>query len=96
MWPLLFLILLIPLAAIVLDSQLGRALASRLEVKGKTRRGGALPKSTETRISSLEGEIERLASEVRELHDQNDFLTELLAGSSDATRLPKRGVRGER
>lgn len=70
----LVLVVLIPLLAIVLDSQVGRALASRLE--GKTIPAGS-DMNTE-RLAFLEGEVERLASEVERLDEEGRFLQKLL------------------
>lgn len=70
----LVLVVLIPLLAIVLDSQVGRALASRLE--GKTIPSGS-DVNTE-RLAFLEGEVERLAAEVERLDEEGRFLQKLL------------------
>jgi hypothetical protein len=60
--------------AIVLDSQVGRALASRLE-----RRGLETPSdSTAERLAFLEGEVERLSSEIQRLDEQGEFVQRLL------------------
>lgn len=70
----LVLVVLIPLLAIVLDSQVGRALASRLE-------GKALPPGGNVdveRLAFLETEVERLASEVERLDEEGRFLQRLL------------------
>lgn len=64
--------LLIPLTAVILDSQIGRALAARLE--GHRDSGGSLP----TRVAALEGEIDRLSREVARLDEENAFLQRLL------------------
>ncbi len=70
----LILVVLIPLLAIVLDSQVGRALASRLE-----RRGLEAPSdSTAERLAFLEGEVERLASEIQRLDEEGEFVQKLL------------------
>ena len=70
----LVLVVLIPLLAIVLDSQVGRALASRLE-----RRGIEGPADlTAERIAYLEGEIERLTNEVMRLDEESQFVHKLL------------------
>ncbi|MFQ5537516.1 MAG: hypothetical protein ACE5GJ_08710 [Gemmatimonadota bacterium] len=70
----LVLVVLIPLLAIVLDSQVGRALASRLE-----RRGLEYPQDlTAERIAYLESEIERLSAEVSRLDEESAFLQKLL------------------
>ncbi len=70
----LVLVVLIPLVAIVLDSQVGRALASRLE-----RRSLDGPADlTAERLAFLEGEIERLTSEVIRLDEEGQFVHKLL------------------
>ncbi|MDH3272139.1 MAG: hypothetical protein OEN56_12445 [Gemmatimonadota bacterium] len=70
----LVLVVLIPLLAIVLDSQVGRAFASRLE-----RRGLDSPTDvTAERIAYLEGEVERLSSEVIRLDEESQFVHRLL------------------
>jgi len=70
----LVLVVLIPLLAIVLDSQVGRALASRLE-----RRGLDAPSDlTAERIGFLEGEVERLTSEIIRLDEEGQFVHKLL------------------
>ncbi len=83
-WQILFvLVLLIPILAIVLDSQVGRALASRLERKGLGQPDDLL----QERLMYLEGEVERLSKEVGRLDDEGQFLQQLLekrSGSSGA------------
>jgi hypothetical protein len=82
----LVLVVLIPLLAIVLDSQVGRALASRLE-----RRGLEAPKdSTAERLAFLEGEVERLGSEIQRLDEQGEFVQRLLTerGGEQGAALP--------
>jgi len=73
---LLFLALLIPLIAVILDSQLGRALAARIERDREA--GGALNE----RIAALEGEVDRLSREVQRLEEQTEFLHRLLEKKS--------------
>ena len=70
----LILVVLIPLLAIVLDSQVGKALAARLERRGLDASGDM----TAERIAFLEGEVERLASEIARLDEQSEFVTKLL------------------
>lgn len=70
----LVLVVLIPLLAIVLDSQVGRALASRLE--GRQLGGQDL---TAERIAFLEGEVERLGQEISRLDEESAFLHKLLS-----------------
>ena len=79
------LILLIPILAIVLDSQVGRALASRLERKGLGQPDDLL----QERLMYLEGEVERLSKEVGRLDDEGQFIQKLLEErSGEAGALP--------
>lgn len=70
----LILVVLIPLLAIVLDSQVGRALASRLERRSLDISGDL----TAERIAFLEGEVERLAGEIQRLDEESEFVQKLL------------------
>jgi len=76
----LLLVVLIPLVAIVLDSQVGRALASRLERRGIEGAGDL----TAERIAYLESEVERLASEVMRLDEEGQFVHKLLTKPQEA------------
>lgn len=69
----ILLALMIPLLAVVLDSQLGRALAARLErpVRGES-------EAVAKRLAALEAEVDRLSREVERLEAQSDFLQRLL------------------
>ena len=79
-WQILFvMVLLIPILAIVLDSQVGRALASRLERKGLGQPDDLL----QERLMYLEGEVERLSKEVGRLDDEGEFLQQLLEKRPD-------------
>jgi len=70
----LVLVVLIPLLAIILDSQVGKALAARLERPGLNAPGDI----TAERIAFLEGEVERLSIEIERLDEQSEFVTKLL------------------
>jgi hypothetical protein len=70
----LFLALLIPILAIVLDSQVGRALASRLERKSLDHPDNLMGE----RVGYLEGEVERLSQEMVRLEEESRFLQQLL------------------
>ena len=70
---LLGLALMIPLTAVILDSQVGRAIAGRLEGKGE-HQTGSLP----SRLSELEGEVDRLNQIVTRLEEETGFLHNLL------------------
>ncbi len=76
----LILVVLIPLVAIVLDSQVGRALASRLERRGIDGPGDL----SAERLAFLEGEVERLSGEVMRLDEEGQFLQKLLTDRSEA------------
>jgi hypothetical protein len=80
--------LLIPISAIFLDSELGRALASRVD--GRTT---GLDEGVGARLSALEAEIERLSEDVKQLEEQGEFLQRLLEGRAeeDAGALPPPG-----
>ncbi|MGH7480645.1 MAG: hypothetical protein ACRELV_00690 [Longimicrobiales bacterium] len=79
----IILALMIPLLAVILDSQLGRALAARLE-----RDAGASSDGLQDRLATLEGEVERLTREVERLDEENRFLQRLIEGRNDISRLP--------
>lgn len=66
--------LLIPLAAVILDSQVGRALAARLEREREL--GGN--DATGPRLTMLEAEVERLNTEIQRLDEESAFLHRLL------------------
>lgn len=83
MWSIIvLLVLFIPILAIVLDSQLGRALAARLE-RGQL---GEAEGVTAERLAYLENEVDRLSSELLRLEEESRFVTRLLterAGGGD-------------
>ncbi len=70
----ILLALLIPILAIVLDSPVGKALAQR--VQGGN--AGTIDAHTSERMAYLEGEVERLSSELHRLDEESRFLTRLL------------------
>jgi hypothetical protein len=65
--------LMIPLTAVILDSQVGRAIAGRLE-----RDRAGLDAGSAARIGALESEVERLGREVQRLDEESTFLHRLL------------------
>lgn len=87
---LVILVLLIPILAIVLDSRVGHALAARLEGKQLVA-GDDVPGD---RLKYLEGEIERLSTEVDRLGEESDFLHNLLAERPKPAALPEGGDPG--
>lgn len=78
------LILLIPILAIFLDSDVGKALAKRLE-RGQRRVGND---PTQERLLYLEGELERLARDVERIEEENQFIQKLLDRRSEGGSLP--------
>jgi hypothetical protein len=64
--------LMIPLTAVILDSQVGRALAARLEGRNQ------MPDGVTQRIGALEGEVERLNQSVEQLREESAFLQRLI------------------
>jgi hypothetical protein len=77
MWLVFILVLMIPLAAVVLDSQLGRALARRVEGESADLK----------RLAALEAEVERLGRELDRLQEHAEFVDRLLEERSQP-RLP--------
>ncbi len=83
MWSILLLLaLLIPILAIILDSQVGRALASRLERRSLEQPADLLLE----RLGYLEGEVERLSREVGRLDEESQFLHKLLEERPNESR----------
>jgi len=77
MWLVVIIVLalLIPeILSTVLDSQLARALAARIEA-GTDRQED---QATADRIRYLEGEVDRLSADVQRLHEESEFLHRLL------------------
>ena len=81
----LVLVLLIPILAIVLDSPVGRAIAGRMERRGLSPGDDDL---TSERLSYLEGEVERLNTEMRRLEEESQFLNQLLTDRPASRALP--------
>ncbi len=84
-WALVLLVvLMIPILAIVIDSEFGRALARRI-ARDNSDEDGQL----QERISSLEGEVRYLAESLESIRDETGFLRSLLDGeSADSRNLP--------
>jgi hypothetical protein len=73
--------LMIPLVAVILDSQVGRALAARLE-------GGRADALSERRLATLETEVDRLSRELQRLDEESTFLHKLLEEKRAPDALP--------
>ncbi|MGQ0812994.1 MAG: hypothetical protein ACT4O1_00830 [Gemmatimonadota bacterium] len=74
LWFVIAVALMIPLIAVVLDSQVVRALAARIENDSR----GASDAGVSKRMAQLEAEIERLNTEVMRLDEETTFLHRLL------------------
>ena len=68
--------LMIPIAAILVDSPLGRSIARRLESRDQGN-GGDLP-ALERRLAVLESELEDLTRSVGGMRDELQFVQRLL------------------
>ena len=77
----IFLVLMIPLTVIVLDSDVGRALARRL--------GSERPSaSDEARLQNLEKEVRYLSETVTSLQEETQFIRQLLEKPESQPSLP--------
>jgi hypothetical protein len=81
----LLVVLMIPVAAVVLDSPVGRALAS-------DRTQGRLGAGRGSRMAALETEVERLGKEVNRLEEEATFLRQLLTEKPKPPELPPGGA----
>ncbi len=82
-WIIPVLVLLIPILAIVLDSPLGQAAAARLKDSSPEE----LPGDSD-RVLYLEGEVDRLGTEVQRLAEEGQFLHRLLTEREPREALP--------
>jgi uncharacterized protein YlxW (UPF0749 family) len=74
--------LMIPLIAVILDSQVGRAIAARLEG------GKSVDTLADRRLATLEGEVDRLNRELQRLDEESAFLHRLLEEKRAPGALP--------
>jgi hypothetical protein len=75
------LLMMIPLTAIVLDSEVGRALARRLG-------SGYSEAEEEARLKRLEEEVKYLSESVQSLQDETGFIRKLLEKPKPQDSLP--------
>ncbi|UCF19524.1 MAG: hypothetical protein JSU87_16645 [Gemmatimonadota bacterium] len=75
------LLMMIPLTAIVLDSEVGRALARRLGA-------GATDAEGDVRLKRLEEEVRYLTETVESLQDETTFIRQLLEAPKTPESLP--------
>jgi hypothetical protein len=68
--------LMIPIAAILADSPLGRSIARRLE--GRAEAGDGAVQGLERRIAVLEGDLEDLSRMMTGMRDELQFMQRLL------------------
>lgn len=71
--------LLIPILAIVLDSQVGQVLADRI-------RGDDESEETERRLRALESEVRYLSETVESLREETEFVRSLVEGRDGEAR----------
>lgn len=72
---LVFVALMIPIVAILVDSPLGRSIAHRLEGGG---RGGGELQNLTRKVELLEGEVEELTRSLSGMKDEMQFVQRLL------------------
>jgi len=78
------LVLLIPILAIVIDSQVGQALANRIS--------GNLPEGSKdvvSRLESIEADVRYLSESFESLRDETEFVRSLLESPSSELNPPK-------
>lgn len=75
------LLMMIPLTAIVLDSEVGRALARRLG-------SGASEAEGQARLMELEKEVQYLTESVQSLQEESRFIRQLLEKPKEQESLP--------
>lgn len=84
------LVLLIPLLAIVIDSQVGQALADRISGRREIRG------DVDERLEALEGEVRYLNETVESLQEESRFLRSLVEGRGEDDRRIGPGEQGRR
>lgn len=83
-WAFVILVMLmIPLLAIVIDSEFGRAFARR--ISGDDRAGD---EELVQRLEALEGEVRYLSESLEALREETTFLRSLAEGESESRSLP--------
>lgn len=94
LWMVILVALAIPLAAVILDSPVIRAMAGRRGAsEGEVPSGGAEVKVLAERVESLEHEVEVANHEIAQLKESHQFFQRLLedpaARQAAAAKLPK-------
>lgn len=83
-WFVVVLALMIPLIAILLDSQLGKALAGRFERPNLAQDEPLLSR----RVAALETEVDRLSHELERTREDSEFVRRLLEAKPERGALP--------
>jgi hypothetical protein len=74
LWALVIIVvLLIPILAIVLDSQIGKAMAERLS-------SGRPPEQVDARLEALEADVQYLTATLEHLREETEFVRSLVEG----------------
>lgn len=84
--------LCIPIVALLVDSEIGRALGARLARHHAVPPAGEAAADLERRLALLEGDVEMLQRSVDELREENEFLRRLLEEGPGRTSLPRDGA----
>lgn len=74
------LVLMIPILAIVLDSQVGQALANRISRGEAAKDAGQLVE----RVQQLEAEVRYLTESVESMREETEFVRSLVEGHANA------------
>jgi len=86
-WFVVILALMIPLVAILLDSQLGKALAGRWERQNLVQDDPMLSR----RVAALEAEVDRMNNELERAREESEFVRRLLEEKPEVRKLPPNG-----
>jgi hypothetical protein len=77
----IFLVLMIPILAIVLDSSIGQALANRIS-RGE---GDGTSPEIDTRVQELEAEVKYLTESMESLREETEFVRRLIEGGDEGS-----------
>lgn len=84
--------LCIPIVALLVDSEIGRAIGTRLARHQAITPGTEATADLERRLALLEGDVEMLQRSVEELREENEFLRRLFEEGPGRTSLPRDGA----
>ncbi len=83
----IILVLMIPILAIVLDSQVGQAFANRI-ARGES---GEDQKQLVARVQELEAEVRYLGESLESIREEAEFVRSLIEGSPEQLPPPESG-----